>query len=703
LILVMLFLVSVFPFSIFSGVVGSQALDLVGYWDFDQGSGTTAYDGSGYNNHGTIYGASWTSGKVNGALNFDGLDDYVDCGNSSKLDPIQEATMEAWVNFNKLPSVAGHIMAIAGKSGIARDLDLQTETDNRFKFYIGPGSPNVAISNTVAETNKWYHIAGTYQANDNVKIYVNGVLESTTSISLTRNTTSGGFWIGQSCIWPGRFFNGIIDEVKIYDRALSAEEILAEYTGFHVSILGAPSSDVMDVGQSKLFTSSVIGGTSPYSYQWYLNGTPVSGATGASWTFTPATPGSYTVYLNVNDAVGASAASNVATTTVNNAPSAIISPGSATLDVGQSQQFTSTVSGGTSPYTYQWHLNSVAVSGAASASWTFAPDSPGSYDVYVEVTDSVSFIAKSNVASVTVNPPPSVTVSPSSVVMDVGQSQQFNSSVTDGTSPYTYQWYLNDVSVSGATSSSWTFAPSSSGSYTVYVNATDKVGGIAKSNIATVTVNPPPSVIISPTSITMDLGQAKLFTSSVSGGTSPYSYQWYLNGTPVSGATSFMWAFIPSSSGSYSIYVIVTDNVNVSDTSPVSNVAVNPQLTVTISPSFAIINSSEPLTLTSVVSGGTSPYTYQWYANGALVSGATSDSWTFTPTSSDNTLYLLVIDSVGEIALSPPSNIMAPGASARPEFQPPFFLALLLVGLVVIAILLAVIVYRRRFHTRRAQ
>jgi hypothetical protein len=85
--------------------------------------------------------------------------------------------------------------------------------------------------------------------------------------------------------------------------------------GLLVSV--SPSSVVMDVGQSQLFTSSVSGGISPYSYQWYLGGIPVSGATGASWTFAPSSAGSYTVYMDVNDSVGEQATSNIANVTVN--------------------------------------------------------------------------------------------------------------------------------------------------------------------------------------------------------------------------------------------------------------------------------------------------------------------------------------------------------------------------------------------------
>ncbi len=282
----------------------TQPPGLVGYWNFDQGSGTIAYDSSGYNNQGTIYGASWTSGKVNGALNFDGINNYVDCGNNEILDPTQGATIEAWVNFNQLPSAAKHIMAIAGRSGGGTDLDLQTETDNRFKFYIGPGAPNVAVSNTVVETNKWYHIVGTYQANNNIKIYVNGVLEKTTLISITRNTNPNKFSIGQSCIFPGRFFNGIIDEVKIYNRALSAEEIVAEYTHSHALSPPLLSSSNEVTGEPIEVTGPAGAVPANTTVQLYWDATTGAwdGAKGLLNSTTADASGAYEVWFTVPEA-----------------------------------------------------------------------------------------------------------------------------------------------------------------------------------------------------------------------------------------------------------------------------------------------------------------------------------------------------------------------------------------------------------------
>jgi hypothetical protein len=194
------------------------------------------------------------------------------------------------------------------------------------------------------------------------------------------------------------------------------------------------------------------------------------------------------------------------------------------------------------------------------------------------VTDSVGASSKSNSATVTVNPALSVGISPASVAVDVDQSRQFAASVSGGTPPYSYQWYLTGVSVSGATGSSWTFTSNSSSSYDVYVNVTDSVDFRAKSNIASITVNPSPSVTIAPASVTMDVNQSQQFTSAISGGTSPYTYQWYLNGTLISGANSDSWTFAPTSSGSCTVYLYVTDSVGVNAISPAANITVNPAI-----------------------------------------------------------------------------------------------------------------------------
>jgi parallel beta-helix repeat protein len=173
----------------------------------------------------------------------------------------------------------------------------------------------------------------------------------------------------------------------------------------------------------------------------------------------------------------------------NGSPFVNISPRSATLDVGQSQLFTSIITGETSQYTYQWYLNGLAVQNATFSSWTFTPTSSSSYAVYLNVTDSAGVIAISNIVTANVNGPTSVFVLPSSIVMNVGQSQTFNSTVSSGTFPYIYQWYLNGSAVPGATSGNWTFTPTSEGSYIIYANVTDSVGVQAASNTVNVTVN----------------------------------------------------------------------------------------------------------------------------------------------------------------------------------------------------------------------
>jgi hypothetical protein len=443
----------------------------------------------------------------------------------------------------------------------------------------------------------------------------------------------------------------------------------------------SPTSVTMDVGQSQTFNLSILGGTSPYSYQWYQNGTAIGGATGSTYVFGPSSRGHYNFYVVVTDSAtptANTATSSTVTAAVNSAPSVGISPTSVTMDVGQSQTFTSSASGGTGSYSYQWYLDGGKVSGATGASWTYVPSSSsvGLHSVYVNVTDSLGCVALSSTAQVTVNAALVVTVSPTSVTMDVGQSQTFTSSASGGTDSFVYQWYLEGSAVSGAADASWTFTPSLTGSYTVYLAVTDTVDAVATSNTAQVTVNAALVVTVSPTSVTMDVGQSQTFTSSASGGTGPSFYQWYLNGTLVSGVTSATWTFAPSTSAVYNVSAVVTDSASVPMVaqSNAAYVTVYPHLAVSVGPSSSTIYQSQNQTFASSVSGGAAPYKYQWYENRTLVSGATSWNWTFTPTSTGNStrvylIYVSVTDDVGQIALSPYAQL-----TVRPK--PPMYVTI---------------------------
>lgn len=156
----------------------------------------------------------------------------------------------------------------------------------------------------------------------------------------------------------------------------------------------------------------------------------------------------------------------------------------------------------------------------------------------------------------------SVSISPPTSKIKVGESVAFTSTVSGGEPSYHYQWYVNGSAFSGATSSTWTFTPETKGLYIIYLNVTDNVGKSAKSNEASVTVAPKLTVSISPTGASIVIGQSVTFTSTPSGGYPQYSYQWYLGGSQVSGATSASWTFTPTTSGIYYVYLQVKDANN---------------------------------------------------------------------------------------------------------------------------------------------
>jgi uncharacterized repeat protein (TIGR01451 family) len=177
----------------------------------------------------------------------------------------------------------------------------------------------------------------------------------------------------------------------------------------HIGVNIVATLSKIKIGESTTFTSFVSGGVPLFSYQWYLNGSAVSGAMSSTWTFAPTSLqpiGNYTVYVIATDSFSFSAQSNTVIVSVAPALTVQISPLSASVLVFQPVAFTATnVSGGYPPYSYQWYLNGNPVVGATSSSWTFTPTGPGTYLVYLNVTDTTSNIALSATANIEVLPP----------------------------------------------------------------------------------------------------------------------------------------------------------------------------------------------------------------------------------------------------------------------------------------------------------
>jgi len=209
----------------------------VGYWKFEEGQGEIAGDSSGNDHNGTVYGGNWTNGISGKALEFDGRDDYVEVSDSSQLNP-SLITVEAWVNlkgFSTDPNPVSMIISHGIHDQSPGFYGLYSAAfAHIFIFQIAEAASQgfyYTYGTTVPSLGVWYHVAGTYDGST-MRIYVNGVLEGETvaNVVRTNNTNNMGFHVG-SLLLPGweYWFNGTIDEVKIYDYARTPEEIRNDY------------------------------------------------------------------------------------------------------------------------------------------------------------------------------------------------------------------------------------------------------------------------------------------------------------------------------------------------------------------------------------------------------------------------------------------------------------------------------------------
>ena len=192
---------------------------LVGHWKFNEKSGIIANDSSRYRNTGTLVGATHLPVWADKGIKFDGVDDYVDCGNNASLNITNAITVEAWVK----PSTTTGEKFILSKGSQKYALE---QNVGKFRSIIYNNSYTYLTSTTSYISGNWYHVVLTYDR-VNEKIYINGILENSLSQTDAIQTTVSSLQIG--ALTSALFFSGSIDEVRIYNRALSAAEIKRHY------------------------------------------------------------------------------------------------------------------------------------------------------------------------------------------------------------------------------------------------------------------------------------------------------------------------------------------------------------------------------------------------------------------------------------------------------------------------------------------
>ena len=197
------------------------------------------------NTHGTLVAdTKFVDGKIGKALEFDGTGDYVECGADSNLDITNNITIEAWIYHDG--GASDQYIITKGDGGTDGQYQIfwrQSDDKLNFESKIGGGWKST-MPNVTLEQSQWVHYAVTYDG-ANITHYVDGVEYTGTSASGSMYSASGGLKIGRYAS-AGQYFDGKIDDVRIYNYARTAAQVMQDYSAGSASRLGAQGSGLKD-------------------------------------------------------------------------------------------------------------------------------------------------------------------------------------------------------------------------------------------------------------------------------------------------------------------------------------------------------------------------------------------------------------------------------------------------------------------------